>query len=138
MFETMSEVLCDYTENLAILVRYSSEPIETEDEVLERSELMDFLMDTAKSETDISMMFAQSIADRIEEYEREFLEMPKVPAVEMLAGLIDIKGIKQADLKHIAPQSVVSEILNGKREINIRQAKGFAEYFDVSVDTFID
>ena len=48
--------------------------------------------------------------------------MPKVPAVEMLKGLMD----KQSDLKHIAPQSVISDILNGKRDINLAQAKGFS------------
>ncbi|MCD9495588.1 hypothetical protein [Photobacterium carnosum] len=41
--------------------------------------------------------------------------MPKVPAVEMLKDLMDI-----------APQSVISDILNGKRDINLAQAKGFS------------
>ena len=48
--------------------------------------------------------------------------MPKVPAVEMLKGLMD----KQSDLKYIAPQSMISDILNGKRDINLAQAKGFS------------
>ena len=52
--------------------------------------------------------------------------MPKVPAVEMLKGLMDIKALKPSDLKHIAPQSVFSNILNGKRDINLAQAKGFS------------
>ena len=52
--------------------------------------------------------------------------MPKVPAVEMLKGLMDIKELKQSDLKYIAPQSVISDILNGKRDINLAQAKGFS------------
>ncbi|WP_232599732.1 hypothetical protein [Photobacterium carnosum] len=64
--------------------------------------------------------------------------MPKVPAVEMLKGLMDIKELKQSDLKHIAPQSVISDILNGKRAINLAQAKGFSEYFNLPFETFID
>jgi HTH-type transcriptional regulator/antitoxin HigA len=38
----------------------------------------------------------------------------------------------------VAPQSVISEILNGKREINLKQAKGFAEYFRLPVGNFIE
>ena len=52
--------------------------------------------------------------------------MPKVPVVEMLKGLMEIKALKQSDLKYIAPQSVISDILNGKRDINLAQAKGFS------------
>ena len=48
--------------------------------------------------------------------------MPKVPAVEMLKGLMENNRM----LKHIAPQSVISDILNGKRDINLAQAKGFS------------
>ena len=64
--------------------------------------------------------------------------MPKVPAVEMLKGLMDIKALKQSDLKHIASQSVINDILHGKRDINFAQAKGFSEYFNLPFETFID
>ena len=47
-------------------------------------------------------------------------------------------ALKQSDLKHIAPQSVISDILNGKRAINLAQAKGFSEYFNLPFETFID
>lgn len=46
--------------------------------------------------------------------------------------------LKQSDLKHIAPQSVISDILNGKRTIYLAQAKGFSEYFNLPFETFID
>ena len=41
--------------------------------------------------------------------------MPKVPAVEMLKGLMENNRM----LKHIAPQSVISDI-------NLAQEKGFS------------
>ena len=138
MFEAMSDVLSDYAQNALILFNYSTKPIETEAEVLERAELMDELMDMATSETDVCMVYAHAISDRIEEFETNHLIMPKVPAVEMLKGLMDIKELKQSDLKHIAPQSVISDILNGKRNINLAQVKGFSEYFNLPFETFID
>jgi HTH-type transcriptional regulator/antitoxin HigA len=47
-------------------------------------------------------------------------------------------GLKQTDLSaEIGGQSVVSEILAGKREINARQAKALAVRFGVSAAVFI-
>ncbi len=46
-------------------------------------------------------------------------------------------NIKQSDLPEIGSQGVVSEILRGKRELNISQIKKLAKEFRVSPDTFI-
>jgi len=116
----------------------SNTPIQNDNEVLERAELMDMLMDMAKSEEDICMIYAHAISDRIEEYEAQDLDMPKIPAVEILKGMMEIRGIKQKDLSPIATQSTISEILNGKRQITKNQAKALTEYFDLPLDNFID
>jgi len=116
----------------------SNTPIQDDNEVLDRAKLMDMLMDMAKSEEDICMIYAHAISDRIEEYEAQDLDIPKIPAVEMLKGMMEIRGIKQKDLSHIATQSTISEILNGKRQITKNQAKDLAEYFDLPLDNFID
>ncbi len=51
----------------------------------------------------------------------------------MLRLLMEINGLKQIDLAdEIGRQSVVSEILSGKRQINARQAKALAARFGVS------
>lgn len=138
MFESVGEILNDYAMNAFALFNYSNTPIDNDNEVIERADVMDMLMDMAKSETDIAMVYAHAISDRIEEYERESLEMPKIPAIEMLKGMMNIKGLKQSNLNHIATQSVISEILSGKRIINIKQAKGFAEFFNLPTESFID
>ncbi|MAD44050.1 MAG: DNA-binding protein [Oceanospirillaceae bacterium] len=116
----------------------SNTPVQDDDDALQRADLMDMLMDMAKSEEDICMIYAHAISDRIEEYETEALELPKIPAVEMLKGLMEIRGTKQKDLSHIAGQSTISEILNGKRQITKNQAKALAEYFDMPLGAFID
>ena len=52
--------------------------------------------------------------------------------------LIEQHGLKQADLAdEVGTQSVVSEILNGHRHINARQAKALAQRFGVSASAFI-
>ncbi len=42
----------------------------------------------------------------------------------------------QADLSEIGSQGVVSEILSGKRELNIRQIKKLSKMFNVSQAVF--
>lgn len=46
-------------------------------------------------------------------------------------------GLKQCDLSEIGSQGVVSEILTGKRDINIRQVRALSERFRVSAATFV-
>jgi HTH-type transcriptional regulator/antitoxin HigA len=47
-------------------------------------------------------------------------------------------GLTQADLKaELGSQSVASDVLNGKRQINARQAKALAARFKVSSAVFI-
>jgi HTH-type transcriptional regulator/antitoxin HigA len=47
------------------------------------------------------------------------------------------RGLKQTDLSEIGSQGVVSEILTGKRELNIRQVRALSKRFGVSAATFV-
>ena len=56
----------------------------------------------------------------------------------MLAYLMDLQGLKQADLAtELGGQPIVSSILNGTRDLNLRQIKALAKRFKVSADVFI-
>lgn len=41
------------------------------------------------------------------------------------------------DLPGVGAQSVVSEVLSGKRQLNVRQIRWLAEHFKVPVEMFI-
>ncbi|MFX6250459.1 helix-turn-helix domain-containing protein [Acinetobacter baumannii] len=45
--------------------------------------------------------------------------------------------LTQSDLPEIGSQGVVSEILRGKRDLNLRQVKALAERFGVGPAVFI-
>jgi HTH-type transcriptional regulator/antitoxin HigA len=77
------------------------------------------------------------VAERIKDYEYRTHPWPdtSTPAT-MLKFLMDQHGIKQKDLADIGTQGVVSEILSGKRQINLRQAKALSLRFSVPVDVF--
>jgi len=138
LFKQMSIILENFAPILVKLTRYTQYPIETEDEVLERAQIMDELMDMAKSEDDIVMFFANAISDRIEEFENEQLDLPKMKPSQVLANLMMIHHVKQQDLFEVASPNVISELLNDKRAMTVDQIKGFSKFFGVPVTMFID
>jgi HTH-type transcriptional regulator/antitoxin HigA len=138
LFKQMSQALENFAPILVKLTRYTQYPIETEDEVLERAKVMDELMDMAKTEDDIVMFFANAISDRIEEFENEQLDLPKMKLSDVLANLMMMHCVKQKDLFEVAPPNVISELLNEKRAMTVEQIKGFSKFFGVPVTMFID
>lgn len=75
------------------------------------------------------------LADRIREYEDRVHPWPdtSTPAT-VLASLMEEHGLKQSDLPEIGAQSVVSAVLAGKRQLNLRQVKSLAKRFSVPLE----
>jgi HTH-type transcriptional regulator/antitoxin HigA len=70
-------------------------------------------------------------------YEVEHLKLPDVRGSEVLAHLMAEHDLRQADLPEVGSQGVVSEILSGKRELNVRQIRALAGRFGVSAAVFV-
>lgn len=70
-------------------------------------------------------------------YEDEHMQLPAVHGREVLAYLMEEHDLRQADLPELGSQGVVSEILSGKRELNVRQIRALAERFGVSAAVFV-
>jgi HTH-type transcriptional regulator/antitoxin HigA len=70
-------------------------------------------------------------------YEEEHLPMPDAKGSDVLRFLMDEHGLTQSDLPEVGSQGVVSEVLNGKRELNVRQIRVLAEKFKVSPAAFV-
>ncbi len=75
------------------------------------------------------------VAERIREYEDRAHPWPdtSTPATR-LAFLMEQHGLRQCDLPEVGVQSVVSEVLAGKRSLNLRQARALAKRFAVPLD----
>lgn len=73
----------------------------------------------------------------IEAYEDEHHPIPESSGADVLRFLMDEHGLTQSSLPEIGSQGVVSEILNGKRELNVRQIRKLAERFKVSTAAFV-
>ena len=57
---------------------------------------------------------------------------------EALKFLMAEHDLKRGDLPEIGSQGAVSEILTGKRDLNVRQVRALAAQFSVSTETFLN
>ena len=77
------------------------------------------------------------LCDLIEAYDREHHRLPNTPPHELLRALMAEQGLTQGQLPEVGNQSVVSQVLAGKRAINARQARALAKRFKLPVSVFI-
>ena len=111
--------------------------IRTDEEYDQAVTVLDELIDTVGSnEHHIFFELMDMLGSRIYDYEEAHYPMPDVGGTEALHYLMVEHALKQADLHEIGSQGVVSEILNGKRELNARQIKLLATRFHVSPAVF--
>jgi HTH-type transcriptional regulator/antitoxin HigA len=78
------------------------------------------------------------VGDIISVYEDRHYPIPDAEPREVLRLLMEQNSLQQKDLAaELGSQSVVSEILGGKRAINARQAKALASRFGISSGAFL-
>lgn len=74
----------------------------------------------------------------VQDYEEKHYPLPQSEPREMLAYLIEERGLRASDLwEVVGSKSRVSEILSGRRSISREQAKRLAAFFRVPVDLFL-
>jgi HTH-type transcriptional regulator/antitoxin HigA len=76
------------------------------------------------------------LGDLIADYDEKHFTLPDASPSEVLRELMNQRQLKQSDIPEIGSQGVVSEILNGKRELNTRQIATASHLFRVSPAAF--
>jgi len=79
----------------------------------------------------------ETLSVLIEAYDREHHSMPEASGVEVIRFLMEEHGLTQKDLPEIGSQGVVSEVLAGRRKLNLRQIQALAARFGVNLGAFI-
>ena len=79
----------------------------------------------------------ETLGSLIETYEAENVPDREGNPIDALKALMEEQDLKQSDLPEIGSQGVVSEVLAGRRQLNIRQIKALSERFSVSQAVFI-
>ncbi|MDH4216711.1 MAG: helix-turn-helix domain-containing protein [Gallionella sp.] len=114
-------------------------PISGERDYKRRVLVMDELLDRiGANESHRLMPLLDLVAREIETYESKHHALPEATPAEVLAYLMEEHQLKQTDLaEELGGQSIVSAVINGKRELNTRQVKALAKRFNVSPSVFL-
>lgn len=115
------------------------DPINSEKDYKHRVAVMDELLDCiGANESHRLMPLLDLLTKEVEAYEAKLQTMPDATPAQVLAFLMEEHSLKQTDLaEELGGQSIVSAILNGKRELNTRQVKALAKRFKVSPAVFL-
>jgi HTH-type transcriptional regulator / antitoxin HigA len=95
-------------------------------------------LEKAGSLSKLEQKLAEVLTVLIESYEAQHHDIPEASPLEVLETLMDANGLRQKDLAPIfGSESIVSEVLHGRRELNLKHIKGLAKKFNVSPAVFI-
>jgi HTH-type transcriptional regulator / antitoxin HigA len=117
-----------------------AKPIVDEAHYLQLLNDVDVLVDQVADQDDHPLWgLIGLLGDRIRAYEDHAHPWPDTTTpASALAHLMEEHGLKQSDLAaEVGAQSVVSAILAGKRQLNLRQVKALARRFHVPIELFI-
>jgi HTH-type transcriptional regulator/antitoxin HigA len=114
-------------------------PIRSEREYKAAVRTMDELLDAGGADESHALAdLVALIGEFIDEYEkRKGYVLPDASGVDALRFLMQQHGLRQSDLPEIGSLGVVSEVLNGKRDLNARQIRALAERFGVGPAAFL-
>lgn len=100
---------------------------------------MDELLDIVGSNEEHPLIgLLDLMSAHIEKYEQKKHPALIGSGLDALKYLMKEQDIKQSELPEIGSQGVVSEVLNGRRQLNRRQIENLASRFNVSPATFFD
>lgn len=127
-------VRSEYSE---LLAKFPPKVIRTEEENDAYTEILHDLDRRGKNLSAAERQLAELLTLLIEDFEERHYQLPRAKPLEALRFLMDQHGLKQKDIADLfgAP-SIVSEILNGKRELNKRQIRRLSKRFHVSPELF--
>lgn len=120
-----------------LLRRFPPKVIRTEEENEAYTEVLCDLDRHSNKLTAAEKEFAELLTLLIEGFEEKHYHLPRASPLAALRFLMDQHGLKQKDLVDVfGTPSVVSEILNGRRDLNKVHIKRLAERFHVSPELF--
>ncbi len=114
---------------------YPMRPIKTSEDYEKALSSMETVFDINKGPLS---EYAEALAILIEHYEDNHYPVKNATGVEIIKFLMEQNNLKQKDLVGIiGGKSAVSEILSGKRQLNLNHIRKLAEKFNVKPATFV-
>ena len=98
--------------------------------------LDELLVLIADNESHPLASLASHIGDLIEAYDEAHRPMPKSNGLDVLRYLMLERGLSEADLSDVGSPDLISEILSGRRELDIHDIRALSNHFKVPPDVF--
>jgi HTH-type transcriptional regulator / antitoxin HigA len=122
---------------LKLVRTFPLRPLRSDGELADAIRMVDSLIirgDLDSGEQD----YLDILTDIVEKYEAEAHPMPPVSDADMLRHLIEARGISQSRLAAEVKisMSTISEVLNGKRQLNRNHISVLSKYFSVPSSVF--
>ncbi len=119
-----------------LLNSFPPRPINSEKELEKTQVVIDALIDKC-SLTEDERDYLNLLGLLIHEYEETQELVPDIFGVEILKVFMEEQNLKQKDLVSIfKTESIVSNILNGKRQLTVEHIQKLADFFHVSPAVF--
>ena len=104
------------------------------DRMAEQLEALSFKKDPTPEEDRL----AELLTKLIEDYDSTHYPLPETEPHEMIAFLMEQRGLRQIDLLPIfGSRGVASEVLSGKRQPSKAHIRKLAEFFKISPELFL-
>lgn len=133
----MSELIKQACEHWRYVAPLLSKPT-SEDDYDALVEASDELLALVGADEDHPLAgLASRVGDMIEAYDELRRPLPKAGGAEVLCYLMKEHGLGHEDLPEVATQSVISEVLAGKRQLNVRHIRALSDRFCVPADVFL-
>lgn len=124
---------------VAITNRVPLRPIRTEADYEAATTSLKALLDAGAADEKHPLAdLVATLGELIGDYDEVHYAAKDVAPGDMLRFLMEQHGLKQSDLPEVGTQGVVSEVLSGKRALNLRQMRELARRFSVPVSAFLD
>ena len=102
------------------------------------TELLNSLIDEVGTDEQYPLYsLLDTLGTVVHAWEEQHHPIPRSEGVDSLRFLMEEHELTQSDLPEVGSQGVVSEILGGKRKLNIRQIRALSERFGVSPSVFV-
>jgi HTH-type transcriptional regulator/antitoxin HigA len=111
-------------------------PIKTETDLLSlEAQIWDLL--AVNERTPAQEAYLTLLSSLVERWESEHVMVPAVHGFELVKALLLERQLRQKDLLPVfGTESIVSEVLSGKRGLQAKHIEGFAAFFHVSPAAF--
>jgi HTH-type transcriptional regulator/antitoxin HigA len=120
----------------ALVASFAPRRIHQEKQLTETMARIDELL-TKSRRTAAEDDYLVLLSDVVEEWESKNVDIPEVHGVELVRALLKDRNLRQHDLVGIfGTDSIVSEVLSGKRELQRKHIEQLARFFKVSPAAF--